>query len=190
MASVEFFDSAPFVESRMWRAEVASVVRYCLGRGLDPGAGTRTLRPDTVRVDLFPEYQPHHVAQATALPFKADSFDYVFNAHLLEHLPDPRAAICEWLRVVKPGGCVAMVIPDTRWTRSMNSDRTPHLFEWDPEIFQRTVLDWPDADAPWFLRVGPVGWTDADVVSFGEAMRGWSFHVVMRKGGAVAWDEC
>ena len=81
---LEFFDGTPRSGDAMWLAECASVARYCTGRGLDPGAGTRTLRPDTVRVDLFPEYQPHQVAQATALPFKADSFDYVFNAHLLD----------------------------------------------------------------------------------------------------------
>lgn len=43
-------------------------------------------------------------AGADALPFDAGSFDAVYSANALKHFPDPRAAIAEMLRVLRPGG--------------------------------------------------------------------------------------
>ncbi|MDD5040094.1 MAG: class I SAM-dependent methyltransferase [Patescibacteria group bacterium] len=54
-----------------------------------------------------------------------NSLDFVCNSHLLEHLPDPGSAIQEWLRVVKKGGMVYIVVPDKRFTFDKNRQRTP-----------------------------------------------------------------
>jgi ubiquinone/menaquinone biosynthesis C-methylase UbiE len=53
------------------------------------------------------------VGQATALPFADASFDVCRAARLLEHLPDPGAALAELARVVRPGGRV--VVFDFDW---------------------------------------------------------------------------
>lgn len=39
------------------------------------------------------------VAEAWDLPFDDDSFDFVLASHVLEHIPDPIAALDEWIRV-------------------------------------------------------------------------------------------
>jgi demethylmenaquinone methyltransferase/2-methoxy-6-polyprenyl-1,4-benzoquinol methylase len=41
-----------------------------------------------------------------ALPYDNDVFDLAMTAHVLEHLVDPRAALNEMVRVLKPGGLV------------------------------------------------------------------------------------
>ncbi|PPK95913.1 methyltransferase family protein [Kineococcus xinjiangensis] len=46
-------------------------------------------------------------ADATALPFPDDSFDVVHAHQVLQHLPDPVAALREMRRVCRPGGYVA-----------------------------------------------------------------------------------
>ena len=43
-------------------------------------------------------------ADVRALPFADDTFDMVLAGHVLEHLPDPPAALAEMARVLKPGG--------------------------------------------------------------------------------------
>jgi ubiquinone/menaquinone biosynthesis C-methylase UbiE len=48
-------------------------------------------------------------ADAEALPFPAGSFDLVVSRHLLWTLPHPEAAIDEWIRVLRPGGRLAVV---------------------------------------------------------------------------------
>src|SRR3990167_624776 len=176
-----FYHGAPQSADAMWRAEQQSIASFCRGRGLDPGAGNRTLRADTLCADLFADVRPDVQCHATALPFRANAFDYVCNAHLLEHLADTRAAICEWLRVVRPGGVVAMIIPDTRWTRGMNTDRTPHLHEWAPGDFCQRVLGWPVDGADWWRSQRPLTWCEASVEALQVACPAWSFSVILRK---------
>ncbi|MEI2817957.1 MAG: methyltransferase domain-containing protein [Microthrixaceae bacterium] len=52
-----------------------------------------------VRVDLL------------ALPFSDDSFDVVVCSHVLEHVPDDRAAMRELARVTRPKGRLLVMVP-------------------------------------------------------------------------------
>ena len=40
------------------------------------------------------------------------SYDFVHSSHCLEHLEDPREGLRNWLRVVRPGGHLVVVVPD------------------------------------------------------------------------------
>src|SRR5437764_15073005 len=48
-------------------------------------------------------------ADAEQLPFSPGSFDLVISRHVLWTLPHPEAAIHEWIRVLRPGGRLAIV---------------------------------------------------------------------------------
>src|SRR5579863_9778896 len=48
-------------------------------------------------------------ADAEQLPFAPKSFDLVISRHVLWTLPHPEAAIDEWIRVLRPGGRLAVV---------------------------------------------------------------------------------
>ena len=50
---------------------------------------------------------------ALYLPFPDATFDRVIAAEVLEHVPDDEAAMAELVRVVKPGGAIAVTVP--RW---------------------------------------------------------------------------
>ncbi len=50
---------------------------------------------------------------ALALPFADAEFDRVVAAEILEHIPDDIGALTELVRVVRPGGTVALTVP--RW---------------------------------------------------------------------------
>lgn len=50
-------------------------------------------------------------AQAYDLPFPDAHFDKVICAEVLEHIPDDRRAIAELVRVLKPGGQLAVTVP-------------------------------------------------------------------------------
>lgn len=50
-------------------------------------------------------------ADAMRLPFASDRFDAIVVMDVLEHLPDDRAALCEFFRVLKPGGRVFATVP-------------------------------------------------------------------------------
>lgn len=48
---------------------------------------------------------------ATNLSFKDNCFDRVIAAHTLEHLLKPHEVLQEWVRVLKPGGILTLVLP-------------------------------------------------------------------------------
>jgi ubiquinone/menaquinone biosynthesis C-methylase UbiE len=48
-------------------------------------------------------------ADAEAPPFPAQSFDLVVSRHLLWTLPHPQAAIDAWIRLLRPGGRLAVI---------------------------------------------------------------------------------
>src|SRR5260370_3119868 len=48
-------------------------------------------------------------ADAENLPFAPGSFDLAISRHVLWTLPHPEAAIDEWIRVLRPGGRLAIV---------------------------------------------------------------------------------
>jgi SAM-dependent methyltransferase len=61
-------------------------------------------------VDLL---DPQATVQAdlTALPFADDAFDVVLCSHVLEHVPDDRAAMRELARVLRPDGLAVVQSP-------------------------------------------------------------------------------
>jgi len=50
---------------------------------------------------------------ATGLPVRAGSVDLVVARGVLHHLPDVRAALAEWRRVLRPGGAVVLLSEPT-----------------------------------------------------------------------------
>lgn len=54
--------------------------------------------------------------EAGALPFDNNTFERLIASHVLEHLPFPRLVIQEWVRVLKPGGVLSLILPcDPGW---------------------------------------------------------------------------
>lgn len=82
---------------------VAPIARqFCRGVGLDIGAGQFPFagaRP----IDR------NRGEDAMALPEGA--WDYVFSSHLLEHLPNPVAAIEHWKTRIRGGGVLFLYLP-------------------------------------------------------------------------------
>ena len=48
---------------------------------------------------------------ATCLPFADDTFDRIIASEVMEHIPDDAGALAELMRVLRPGGVIAVTIP-------------------------------------------------------------------------------
>lgn len=54
-------------------------------------------------------------ASVLTLPFGDGVFDLVISSECIEHTPDPRRAVKELIRVLRPGGLVALTCPNRFW---------------------------------------------------------------------------
>lgn len=71
------------------------------------------------------------VGDANKLPFDDETFDYVSNIDIIEHVKDPEHFLKEIKRVLKPGG---IIITSTPWRGLILKDKLEgHRQEWTPE---------------------------------------------------------
>ena len=94
------------------------------------------LAPKPINVDRFRDYAGErcladYYGDATELPFRDNSLDYVITSHVLEHVANPVKALAEWYRVLRPGGIIYCLVPDRRYTWDHARALTPvwHMLE-------------------------------------------------------------
>ena len=109
---------------------------------LDAGCGTglnlRHLPAGSVGVDINPrniellkQRLPQHTVlegDVEALPFADGSFGTVLCTEVIEHIPDPSAALAEYRRVLGPGGVLIGSVParSAIWKLRFLSSTCPH----------------------------------------------------------------
>lgn len=85
--------------------------------GRCPGVRSVALDCDPEALSLARQRDPQLavvLGDLTALPFKPESFDVVWNSSTLEHLTDPDRALTEMARVTMRGGALFVGVP-YRW---------------------------------------------------------------------------
>ncbi|WP_414663855.1 methyltransferase domain-containing protein [Horticoccus sp. 23ND18S-11] len=87
-----------------------------IGAHTNPVTGLSPFYTDAVASYAGSAGRVDFLADARALPLPDGTLDYLCSSHVLEHLPDPIAALHEWHRVLRPGGWLYLVVPDKRFT--------------------------------------------------------------------------
>lgn len=93
------------------------------------------------------------IAEGDNLPFPDDSWDYVINSHVIEHMPDPVKAIAEWMRVVRDGGYLFFSVP----TRDMNPDDRRYAYSTIEQFDDANREGYTFETAPYQEGQGPRG---------------------------------
>jgi SAM-dependent methyltransferase len=76
---------------------------FCQYEGRGDRSGLQSGEWDTSRIDI--------VSDITSIPAADSSFDVVLCTEVLEHIPDPIAALREFVRILKPGGRMILTAP-------------------------------------------------------------------------------
>jgi SAM-dependent methyltransferase len=101
------------------------------GSGLEAAILAQCLHVSVTGIDLSEHFDPRaqalaqlQIGDALALQFADDSFDFVYSYHALEHVSDPRRALREMQRVLRPGGHFCIGTPNRlRWIGYLGSKR-------------------------------------------------------------------
>ncbi len=88
---------------RQWSDLERDILR---GDGIDIGCGLDLVLPGVRPFDV------EHGDANLISRYVSTTFDFVFSAHCLEHMHDPRAAVLEWWTLVRPGGHLFFIVPD------------------------------------------------------------------------------
>jgi len=107
------------------RRERGDFQRYLVGKGIDIGAGDDSLYILNGSVRSYDKRDGN--AQFMAEIADA-SYDFVYSSHCLEHIADVQLALRNWVRIIKPGGILYIVVPDFElyekgmWPSRFNAD--------------------------------------------------------------------
>lgn len=89
--------------------------RYFVGVGIDIGCGSDPIAQYHEQFPLIESVKnwdlPDGDAQYLSTVPDA-SLDFAHSSHCLEHMVDPHIALINWLRVLKPGGHLIVMVPD------------------------------------------------------------------------------
>lgn len=107
-----------------WTMKVIEELYDCRLAGIDNDVP----RLRTASVEIGPGVQIA-AADVLELPFADASFDKVILSEVLEHVPDDLASLLEVKRVVRPGGLIAITVPNHNYP-----------FLWDPVNWMRERL--------------------------------------------------
>lgn len=105
-------------------------------------------RADWVNVDIIKIAGVNVRASGTELPFKNNSFEEVHCFHTLEHVTRDKylPMISEMYRVLQPGGCVLVEVPDFQGTVKLLSEAfasgdTQAIHIWTTSVYGKSERD-------------------------------------------------
>lgn len=97
------------------RVHVPAFQRYFWGDGIDVGAGSDGMKK---WMHLFPavtsvrEWDRPDGDAMLLQSVQDNAYNFLHSSHCLEHMADPYLAMRNWIRVVKPGSHLVIMVPD------------------------------------------------------------------------------
>nr|WP_315475987.1 class I SAM-dependent methyltransferase [uncultured Undibacterium sp.] len=89
--------------------------RYFVGNGIDIGCGPDPIAQYHEQFPLIKSVKNWDIPDGDAqylATIPDGSLDFAHSSHSLEHMVEPRIALVNWLRVLKPGGHLVVMVPD------------------------------------------------------------------------------
>jgi SAM-dependent methyltransferase len=132
-------------ESEFWKTVFS-------GSGIDVGAGDDLIAVEGARGFDVQDGDANRLAD-----YFEETFDYVHASQCLEHMHDPKAAMEQWLKVLKPNGYLVVTVPSWElyegmiWPSRYNPDHKITFSMWQkdsPAPHHVKVPEWLEQNFP------------------------------------------
>jgi ubiquinone/menaquinone biosynthesis C-methylase UbiE len=97
--------------------------------------------------ERYPEVK-YVVGNVEKLPFEDETFDWVVSGELLEHCENPDQTVKELIRVVKPGGTLAISVPLNETVKNPISEE--HLWSFSAEDIVKLLMEFGEVSLKFF----------------------------------------
>ena len=105
-----------------------------------------------------------------ALPFSDNSYGIIESSHSLEHMEDTEKTMREWIRILKPGGILLIIVPDGKYHK--------HDMDVTKSIGERCFIEWSVNEFKEMLN----RLTDViDVIQFNTRNNNFDIDIIVRK---------
>ena len=163
--------------SHLWRSETEFINNFLKTKenmlnGLDIGCSNKKKINYAIGIDQDRNggKTPELVWDGTKeLPFRDETLDFICASHCIEHIENPIQAIEDWLKKLRSGGLLLLIVPHKKFIPNMGSpDGDPtHKADYLPSDFAKIVLE--------NLKV------KCNLVSFDKINNSWSFDCFLEK---------
>ena len=157
----EYINMARIEEQHFWFVQTRAMVRDALlregissgSRLLDIGCGTggtmRVIRDICKPSGIDMSFQaleyttekglPAAVADATALPFPGNTFDFALALDVIEHIDDDIGVLREIKRVLKPEGRLILTVPAHQYLFSTHDKSLHHVRRYSKKLLRTRI---------------------------------------------------
>ena len=165
--------------SQLWQSEVKFIRNFVEnypdlknGNTADIGCSNKKKLNYAIGIDLdrCGGKVPELVLDASEeLPFRDNFLDGIIASHVIEHIIDPVKAIQEWLKKLKVGGILMLIVPNKQYIPNIGSPEgdPTHKADYLPVDFKELVLDKIEAKF--------------ELLSFDKINNNWSFDCFIKK---------
>ena len=164
--------------SHLWKSETIFINNFLKTKenmlnGLDLGCSNRKKISYCVGIDKdrCGGKTPEIVWDGTKeLPFRDETLDFICGSHIIEHIENPIQAIENWLKKLRSGGMLLLIVPHKKFIPNIGTpDGDPtHVADYLPQDFAEKVLD-------------KLPLKCCKLLSFDKINNNWSFDVFLEK---------
>ncbi|MCA1583661.1 MAG: class I SAM-dependent methyltransferase [Acidobacteria bacterium] len=151
------------------------------GVHLDVGCGIRKVTASAIGIDVTDGSGPFVARSVNVVTsadnlylFRDETIDFISCIHSFEHYDNPKDVLREWLRVLKVGGRIGIVVPDRHGLIPDIQLSTAHKFDYDGPRFRALLTEC-------------CGGCTIQILALDTLNNGWSIDLVLEK--KPPWDD-
>lgn len=158
----------------VFAAEAGAILQHSPGGiHIDVGCGSRKITAAAIGIDIADGSAPYVAGSVNIstradnlYPFADGTIDFISCMHSFEHYDNPKSVLTEWIRVLRVGGRIGVVVPHATGLIPDKSVLKGHQVDYSPQAVEELLASFGGR---------------LTIVSLDTLKNGWSLDFVVEK---------